>query len=163
MEKYIAYCKTHNWEGMRRDSEEEAILDLNGHIELFPSENHNNSGINREEESKKILITESGHTRGSTYAKCNRNGCNFYLGKDSFEVGEDNIRIRAKAIPNGVRVNSLKFTNTSGGRSYQFTGLEVTNINGATKLFNKGNYLIQLNYIYTDTGGPREVDLYVWW
>ena len=58
MKKYSAYCKNHDWEGKLRDLESEAYLDLESHIELFPLEDHDNSGVLAEKTTEKGLQTD---------------------------------------------------------------------------------------------------------
>lgn len=163
MKEYFAYNKNFDWEGVRRDNKEEAQLDLEAHIELLPSENHNNSGISEVESKSKNSTSESNHKPGSTHARCNRNGCTFHRGIDSFTAGKDRVRVRVTAIPDGVRVNHVEIKNTSGGRDYRFTGQEVSRLGGANKLVEKGDYRIIPSYTYVDTGGPRRLTLFVHW
>lgn len=162
MKRYIAYCKNHDWEGMRRETKEETQLDLQGHIELFPSENHDDSGI-LEEITNKSANLENDHKPGSTHANCDRNGCRFHRGIDSFTTGKDRVRVRVNAKPDGVRVNHVEIKNTSGGRDYTFTGQEVTRLGGSSKLVEKGSYRIIPSYSYVDTGGSRRLTLFVHW
>ena len=43
--RYRAYCKDHDWEGMSQVESEDAKKDLKAHIEQYPNENHDNSGV----------------------------------------------------------------------------------------------------------------------
>ncbi len=163
MKKYISFCKNHDCEGMRRETQAEAQLDLDAHIKLFPSESHNDSGVKEEDDNNKSLNLENEHRHGSTHANCDRNGCMFHRGVDSFTAGRDGVRVSVEAIPDGVRVNHVEIKNTSGGRNYTFTGQEVTRLGGSSKLVEKGNYRIIPSYTYVDTGGPRRLTLFVHW
>lgn len=163
MKKYVAYCKSHNWEGMRRDDELEAELDLKGHIELYPSEDHNNSGISAEEVVDKNLQFDETHKPGSTHANCDRNGCRFHRGVDTFTAGKDGVRVKVKVYADNVRVVHVTLKSISGGRDYRLPGKEVTDMSGANTLVDKGKYKIETEYQYVDTGGARRLTLFVHW
>lgn len=163
MGKFIAYCKDHDWEGMSRDGKNESQLDLEAHIELFPSESHDKSGILEEAIVAEKALLEDDHKPGSTHAKCNRNGCTWHRGENSFTAGRDKVRVYVDARPDGVRVRHVDLKNKGGGRDYRFTGSEVTKLGGSSKLVEKGSYRIVPTYSYTDTGGPRKLTVFVRW
>jgi hypothetical protein len=43
--QYVGMCPNHDWEGMRRNTEEEAQLDLDAHKDLFPNEDHSGAYV----------------------------------------------------------------------------------------------------------------------
>lgn len=42
---FYAVCPKHQWEGMQRESHEEARADLDGHLGWYPEESHAGSGV----------------------------------------------------------------------------------------------------------------------
>ncbi len=108
-------------------------------------------------------LNEKDHKPGSTFVKCNRRDCNWHRGIDSFTAGKNRVRVRVDARPDGVVVNHVNLENTSGGRSYQFTGEEVSKLGGSSKLVEKGDYRITHSYSYVGTSGPKQLTIFVRW
>lgn len=99
----------------------------------------------------KMNIKESVHKPGSTHANCDKKGCEFHRGIDTFTMGKEKGYVKVKVYQDGCRVTSVKIKSVSGGRDYSFSGDEIVGIE-KSKFIEKGTYRIIPEYKFIDTG-----------
>lgn len=156
--KYIAHCPMQNWEGLRRDSLEEAEKDLFEQINLSPQDSFIGSTIKVENSNSSLFSS------GSTFVECNLLECKFTQDKDTLEITSDFGNVRMKGITDGgLILSSVFLQNLSGGRDYSFPGNKVTELSGYNRNIEKGRYLIIPKTSNYTPGAYKSLRMFVWW
>ena len=155
--KYIAVCKTHNFEGMRRDQMGEAALDLSGHMELFPDETHLGATIivepSESQGGDKSSSLNDRPKRGSDHLRCEKKKKGKWHKKGRFDLGEFGGRVEVKAIP-GKHIFDEKLTCTNvDGREFTFT--DIRGMFSEKKELPPGRYTMDVSYRWSEFSGRR--------
>jgi len=142
---YRAYCDDHDWEGMPREKESEALLDLAGHKGLFSDEAHTNSGV-----------------RHAAQNLTRRRSRSARLESDSiiFENGDRNVRLMktTNVTFQGRRSNcELLFPElvSSSGNRIWYEASRVLSHAGQTLVIPPGKWKINFTVSYADSNRAR--------
>ncbi len=153
---YVAVCRTHDFEGMRRGEFGEAALDLSGHFELFPDEEHEGGKVSVE--TLESFGAEKGENGlnvpkpGSTHGKSAKGATPRWHKKDRFDLGPHGGRVEVKSFGTSADVLYEKVICTREDQK-QFIFSDLGGMFPEKQVLPAGRYIISFDYKWSVFSG----------